>query len=92
MNTNKSMYGEGEVGVVLEENGDRLAEVVQAERADVVPVEQDLALVRVVQSRDELQDRALPGPVCTHDDLRVLSVAPTTHGTGDARKAVQQRA
>ena len=60
MHTNKSMYGEGEVGVVLEENGDRLAEVVQAERADVVPVEQDLALVRVVQSRDELQDRTLP--------------------------------
>lgn len=54
--------------VVLEENGDGLAEVVEPECADIVPVEEDLALLCVVQTRDELEDGALSGAVRADDD------------------------
>lgn len=58
------------MGVVLEEHGDGLAEVVQLQGADVLTVDQDLACCDVVQSDSELQDGALSGPVCSYDDLR----------------------
>ena len=53
-------YGEWEVGVVLEEHSDRLAEVVKLERLDVVSSDQDLTLFRVIQACDELQYGAFP--------------------------------
>lgn len=54
--------------VVLEKDGDGLAEVVQPEGADIVTIEENLALLCVVQPRDELEDGALPGAVRADDD------------------------
>ena len=62
-------HREGEVGVVLEEDGDGLAEVEELECADVVPVQQDLPLFGVVQPHDELEDCALPRAVRPYNHL-----------------------
>ena len=62
-------YGEGEVRVVLEEDGDGLSKVEELQRADVVPANENLAFVQVVQAHNELEDCALPGPVRADDDL-----------------------
>ena len=84
--------GEREVCVVLEEHGDGLAEVVHAQGADVVAVEEDLAVVGVVEAHDELEDRALPGAVRADDDLCEGERACRTFLQGDARIADPQRA
>ena len=56
--------------VVLEEHARGRAQVVQAQRADVVPREQDLARGGVVEAHEELEDRAFAGAVGADDDLR----------------------
>ena len=52
-------YRQGKVSVVLEEDGDRGAEINEAECADVVAVEEDLVCGRVVESHDDLENGAL---------------------------------
>ncbi len=68
-------YGEREMCVVLEEDGDCLAEVEELERADVVAVKQDLAIVGIIQARDQLEDSTLPGSIRTNNYLRDVSAS-----------------
>ena len=53
----------------MKKNGDSLTQVIQLERTDIMTVKKDLPLIRIVEPRDELQNRALPGAVCANDDL-----------------------
>ena len=57
--------------VVLEEDRDGGAEVGEAQRADVVPREQDLARAGVVQAHGELEDRGFSRAVGADDDAEV---------------------
>lgn len=68
----KDAYGEGEVREVLEEDGAGVAQVGELERADVLAVEEDLAVLRLVQTRDQLEDGALAGTIRAHNHLKEL--------------------
>ncbi len=46
-----------------------MPDIIELERADIVPAKQDLALLRVVQARYELKDCTLPGTVLADNDL-----------------------
>lgn len=63
------MYGEGEVCVVLEEDGHGGTEVGQSESFDVSIIDEDGALCWVVDPGDKFQDRALSRAVCSDNDL-----------------------
>ena len=70
-------HGKGEMGVILEEDGDGLTEVVQFERTDVVAADKDLSFLRVVQSCNEFEDCTLSRTVGTNDNLdRKVSYMP----------------
>ena len=45
--------------IVLKEHGDGLAKIVECECLDIVAPEQNFAFMMVVQTRYQLQDRAL---------------------------------
>ena len=55
--------------VVLEENRDCSTKIRELQRADVEPVDEYVALVRVIQSHCEFENSALSGTVRTNDDL-----------------------
>src|SRR5690606_22249652 len=48
---------------VLEDDADRVAELLQVVLAQVHAVEQDATFARVVESREQLRDRGLAGPI-----------------------------
>ncbi len=77
------------MSVVLEEDRDRLTEIAQFECADVMPIDEDLAVLRIVQPHDELEDRALPSAVRTYDHLQSAQVSYVTKisAAEHARKA-----
>lgn len=53
------LYGKREVGVVLEKNSCRTAKIIEFERLDVLPVNENGTLQWVVHSCDELENGAL---------------------------------
>ena len=55
--------------VVLEENRECSTKIRELQRADVEPVDEYIALVRVIQPHCQFENSALPGAVCTNDDL-----------------------
>ena len=62
-------HREWEVSVVLEEDRDRSTKFLELQRADVMSVYEDIALVRVIQPHCEFEDSAFPCAVGANDDL-----------------------
>lgn len=58
--------------VILEEDGYSLTEIAQPELANIMAANENLAFLRIVESYDQLQDRAFSGAVGAHDDLDVV--------------------
>jgi hypothetical protein len=62
-------HGEGEVCVVLEEDGHGGTEVSQSESFDVSIIDEDGTFCWVVDAGDKFQDRTLSRAVCSDNDL-----------------------
>ena len=61
----------------MEKNGNGVSEIVESERLDVVATDEDLPFLRIVQPRDQLENRALPRAVRANDDLHMkMSMIP----------------
>jgi hypothetical protein len=65
----RTAHGEGELCVVLEEDGHSSTQVSKSESFDVTAVDEDCALRWVVDAGDQFQDRALSRSVHPNNDL-----------------------
>ena len=58
-----------EEGVVLEQHRDCLTKVMEAERTNVVSAEEDLSFMRIIDTRDQLEDCTFPRTIRSHNYL-----------------------
>jgi hypothetical protein len=62
-------YREREMGIVLEQDRHCAAEIRQTQRLDIMSVDENGSFSWVIDTSNELENRALPGSVRTNDDL-----------------------
>ena len=69
-------HREWKMGIVLEEDRHGLPDVMEFQSANIVTVEQDIPLFRIVKPQREFQYSALPRPIGPYNDLRTMSAVP----------------
>lgn len=62
-------YGEGEVGIVLEQNRHCAAKIRETQRLDILSIDENGSFSWVINASSQLQNRALSGSVRANDDL-----------------------
>ena len=53
----------------MEQHRDCLTKVMETERTNVVTAKEDLSFIRIIDTRDQLEDCTLPGTIRSHNHL-----------------------